>query len=291
MVSSTSKVATDKLLERQTTSAVFDTVAIRSGYSQTQLEPIVGLPLANGTAYGKHRYGKRPMKRERLVNFVRICSKRGWLDTDDLIQLGLADAIDSQWYPVDIFKNRKTAYSRFLKGRDRIRKGLLPLIPGGSLGRVPRKATSDKEGDEIAADYYRRWTESIESLGGRLTRCQCLYQCRCIWPHSCYGQDAREANYEEGFPDDWSSYCPFDVDGGLVEPIAAPRRLPDHHPSQVEKLRLWFGGRDYSAYPPPLCEWFTETSGDDLSEFLEERLRHRQLAEQQAAARPKHDHA
>jgi hypothetical protein len=45
--------------------------------------------------------------RESLAGFVRIAfsSEHAWLDTDDLIQLGLADALDSQWYPVDVVKN------------------------------------------------------------------------------------------------------------------------------------------------------------------------------------------
>jgi hypothetical protein len=131
----------------------------------------------------------------------------------------------------------------------------------------------------------------MESLGGRLTRCRCLSQCRCVWPLSTDGQDAWEASYEEGLPDDWDPFCPVDVDGELVESIPAPSPLPDHHPSKIKELRLWFGGRDYSAYPPPLCEWITETSDDDLTEFLEERLRHRQLAEQSSATPPKHDDA
>jgi hypothetical protein len=284
--------------QAQTTSTVFDRAAdraaIRSGYSQTKLElildPIVGLPPAHGTSYGRHRSGSRPLKRERLISFVRVFFDQGWLNEDDLIELGLADTVgDVRDHAVDICKSRKKAYDRFLKGKDLNRKGLVPVIPGGPLGRVPRSISEIS--DEKAAEYYQSWIKPIESVGGRLTRCRCLYQCRCLWPLSSMWPSSREASCEEGLPDDWDPFCPVDVDGELVESIPAPRPLPDHHPSQVEKLRLWFGGRDYSAYPPPLCEWIRETSGDDLTEFLEERLRHRQHAEQQAATPPKHDDA
>ncbi|WP_429342636.1 hypothetical protein [Paraburkholderia sp. GAS42] len=228
----------------------------------------MGLPQANGAAYGKYRYGKRPMMRDRLISFVRMFStpERRWLDSDDLIQLGLADTLE-KWDPADIFKNRGKAYTRFLSGKARILLGLLPVATGGPNGREIRPPKSDEE----AARCYQRWSSSIESLGGRLTRCRCLDHCRCMWPLSCYGQDAWEARCEEAVPDDWYPYCPVDDNGELLESIPTSSPLPDHHPSKVKQLRLWFGGRSYSAYPHPLCEWFgfLEANGDDLTEFFE----------------------
>ena len=75
----------------------------------------------------------------------------------------------------------------------------------------------------------------------------------------------------EGLSDDWIASWSIDEDGELLESSPTPPPAPDHHPSKVRHLKLWFGGRDYLAHPHPLREWFEESNGDDLTDFLDAR--------------------
>jgi transcriptional regulator with XRE-family HTH domain len=246
-------------------SSLFRRILKRSGLTQKELEIRLRIERAEGSNYGKYLRGEQVPSWGRFLQFVRAARRERWLTLNELQELGMKDAAVAAALPDDIQSARKKALDLFLDGRDRILIGLLPMYVHGSRGERTHRPPID---DAEMARGYARWIAEIELLGGKVTHktyklepaqtdldveqreAEQANKAWKAWQASLSGfqrefelahmdylveqQLLSEANAEEGYSD---------------APTPPTPQLPAHHVENVRELNLWFGGRDYSAYP------------------------------------------
>jgi hypothetical protein len=239
-----------------------------------------------GATFEKYRDGRWEGVYGTLVQKIRIATSKNWLIREDLQELGLEDVAGSAQPANDIKKNRQKAAKRFMTGQEREIGGLLPVAMRGPKGRLPRPPKDEAE----AAQEHAAWIAGIEELGGQLKPER--------WAPAWYRANQAHVNSVfEKFHNAYKNYSmamgtreraserpteavfPFSSSLPLPYPTYAPPNppLPAHHPENVKKLKLWFGGREYSPLAHAIeKDWFDLGDGfetrEDWDLFFDETI-------------------
>lgn len=250
----------------------------RSRMSQSALEAILGIAPSAGSNFGRYLRGDRVLPEWRFLQIVRVARNEGWLTQDDLKEMGLEDAATNTDRATSIRKNRRIAANRFFEGQLRMVNGLLPIPVYGKLGKEIRPPRDEAE----MAQAYAEWVAGIEQLGGQITTGSWVPAWHSDWIAE---QNSREV---EGISDwDLEQFRVSQEEAPAVDAGAFSARPQPYAATPVRNLRLWFGGREWSRSQPDwspfqhaLGDWWSETTGDDLGQFVHERQQQRDGARQ-----------
>lgn len=218
-----------------------------------------------------------------LMGVALLAYKETLLDKDRLSHLGYLALIEGKPGMINdtsmavraARRARERAKRRFDDGIARLLKGEMPLKAGrtdGTKGTVIREKRNDAE----MAKNYANWIARIEALGGWVTMetwapgwyhsAEAAYQADldvAYWASIPEWQRELHADYTEALcrdPED-------EAEPGTVHRLAPP---PPWSPENVRRLKLWFGGREWSSRQHAIeDDWWPEVRGDDLSDFFD----------------------
>ncbi|QGZ55112.1 hypothetical protein [Paraburkholderia acidiphila] len=246
--------------------------------------------------------GGQAMDQPHRLEIVLRGYKQKFLSRDQLRDLGcivladdesMAGAID---VAVDKYaKARERAKRTFDNGVDRLLKGFMPVKarPIGAVGRASAIPRAPRHAAEMEGNYTS-WVAKIEKLGGRVTTdtwTPAWYEAfeaaeqksiEDAWDAqwaamSEWQREIEEAHLEQLLCDPWA-----DEDEAGRNGVCQSAPIPAWHPYKVRRLKLWFGGREWSPWPRAIeDDWWAPVGGDDWSEFLDghdTRLEARYLA-------------
>ncbi|CAE6697070.1 hypothetical protein [Paraburkholderia domus] len=227
--------------------------------------------------------------------------KQKFLSDDQLRDLGLLALVDvanthaETKVVIREFQSRRDRVKRtFDKGIERLLNGLMPVkaMPIGAIGRGPTVPRAPKDAREMERNYSS-WVAKIERLGGLVTteRWEPAWYEDHIAAEAQSIEDAWNAQWAT-IPDSEREFVEAQTEEFLNGMLATADAFPENdrrpvsisawHPYNVRRLKLWFGGRDWSPWPHAIeDDWWASVGGDDWSDFLDEhdaRLEARYLA-------------
>ncbi|MGF6534261.1 hypothetical protein P3T20_005065 [Paraburkholderia sp. GAS206C] len=180
-----------------------------------------------------------------LVQTIRRAAAKNWLTLEDLQELGFWDEALFNKQPADIFKIRWDILTLFIDGVNHMKDGYPPMPELGSGGNEILEGLSDDK----MAQAFQGWIAKIRCLGGEIR----------YLPYV-----RRPTTQDKNLLDDFE-FVPRGGGWWAYELECREQRfadheatadvfVPDYHPSKVVNLRLWVGGRDYSALPYSLLD-------------------------------------